>query len=81
MYFLYTYPKYTNKILKDIIDPYTILTWHHQYPVSEFEIYKNYEIAKIQGNKNMFINNPQLLVPEMEVILEKDLSVFNNYKY
>ena len=81
MYFLYTYPKYRKKILKDIIDPYTILIWHHQYPVSEFELYKSYEIAKLQGNKNIFVENPKLLVPKMEVILEKDLSVFNNYEY
>jgi endonuclease I len=81
MYFLYTYPKYRENILRNIIDPYTILTWHHQYPVSEFELYKNYEISKIQGNENLFINQPQLLVPKMEYILQKDLPVFDNYKY
>ena len=81
MYFLYTYPKYRKNILKNIIDPYTILTWHHQYPVSEFEIYKSVEISKIQGNENLFIKQPQLLVPKMEDILQKDLPVFDNYKY
>lgn len=81
MYFLYTYPKYRDNILRNIIDPYTILTWHHQHPVSEFELYKSYEISKIQGNENLFINQPQLLVPKMENILQKDLPVFDNYKY
>lgn len=81
MYFLYTYPNYKDKILKDVIDPYTILTWHHQFPVSDFEIYKSEEIEKVQGNKNIFIDKPELLVPKMEVILEKDLSIFNDYRY
>ena len=81
MYFLFTYPEFRDKILKDIIDPYTILTWHHQFPVSDFEIYKSEEIEKLQGNKNIFIDNPELLVPKMEVILQRNLSIFNDYKY
>ncbi len=81
MYFLYTYPNYKDIILKDVIDPYTILTWHHQFPVSDFEIYKSEEIEKLQGNKNIFIDKPEILVPKMEDILQKDLSIFNDYKY
>ena len=54
MYFLTSYPKYRDVILEDVIDPYTILTWHHQYPVSEFEKYKLTSKAS-KSNKNIII--------------------------
>ena len=77
MYFLITYPKYQSEILENVIDPYTILTWHHQNPVNKFEISKNKIIKEIQGNDNVFVLNESLLIPEMEKILNEDLSIFN----
>ena len=81
MYMLATYPSYKDNILNDVISPYTILTWHHQYPVTEFEIYKNNRIFEYQNNKNEFICNPKLLVDVMEDILDMNIDIFKNYKY
>ena len=41
MYMAMTYPEYQNEIFTDVIDPYVLLTWHHEHPVSGFEIRKN----------------------------------------
>lgn len=81
MYFIHTYPKYRDFILSEIIDPYTILTWHHQFPVSDLEKHKSLEIFKEQGNENLFIKSPEKLVSEMELILDKKLSIFYDYEY
>jgi endonuclease I len=81
MYFLSTYPDYKNLILNDVIDPYTILTWHHQYPVSEFEKYKNSRIYDYQGNNNIFVSEPKLLKDYMEEILNTNLDFYNDYSF
>lgn len=81
MYFIHTYPQYKDFILDEIIDPYTILTWHHQFPVSDFEKFKSKEISKEQGNENLFIKSPENLVSEMELILNKKLTIFYDYEY
>lgn len=81
MYFLTTYPEYKDMILEKVIDPYTILTWHHEYPVSETEYNKELIVKESQGNNNDFIKNPAILVPVMEDILSKKLDFFKNYDY
>lgn len=81
MYFLITYPEYKDEILKEVIDPFTILTWHHEYPVSEFEIIKNKKVLEQQGNNNIFVTHPELLVEYMEEILHTDLDLYDEYKY
>ena len=81
MYILSSYPSYKEIILKNVINPFTLLTWHHQHPVTEFERYKNDKIYEFQGNKNEFICNPKLLVDVMEDILNTEIKVFKNYKY
>ena len=50
MYFLTTYTEFENLILDKVIDPYTLLTWHHMYPVTDFE--KEKEILEKQGLVN-----------------------------
>lgn len=35
--------------------------WHKEDPVDEFEIYRNGEIEKIQGNRNPFIDSPDFV--------------------
>lgn len=79
MYFLSTYPKYQDVILKDIIDPYTLLTWHFEYPVNNLEKEKNYMINSIQGNNNIYVSEPSLLVYDMEDILGNILPLFYDY--
>ena len=81
MYFLTTYPEYKDMILDKVIDPYTILTWHHKYPVNELEYDKELIVKEKQGNNNDFIKNPAILVPVMEDILKKKLDFFKNYDY
>lgn len=81
MYFIQEYPIYENIILRNVIDIYNILTWHHQYPVTEFEKKKNQIIRDQQGNYNKYISNPELLVKDVEVILGIKLDIFEHYRY
>jgi deoxyribonuclease I len=81
MYFLTTYPKYQDTIFNKVLDPFTLLTWHHEYPVECYEQKKNIAINELQKNKNVYVSYPELLVLDMQLILDKDLSVFKKYKY
>jgi hypothetical protein len=38
----------------------TLLTWHFQDTVDQFEINRNNVIANLQGNRNPFIDHPEL---------------------
>ena len=38
-----------------------LMKWHNQDPVSEREIKRNNEVAKIQKNRNPFIDYPELV--------------------
>ena len=81
MYFLSVYPSYQDIIFNKIIDPYTILFWHCENPITNFEKEKNELVYSLQGNKNMFISEPKLLVKEMERILGENLSIYKNYDF
>ena len=81
MYFANIYPNYQETIFKNIIDPYTILMWHHEYPISKFELEKNKFITELQGNENSYISKPKLLVEDMEDILGENLNIYKDYKY
>lgn len=81
MYVLSTYSEYKDHILNNVINPYTLLTWHHQYPVTEFEKKKNDKIFEQQGNRNEFISKPELLTLEMEDILNTRFKAYEKYKY
>lgn len=59
MYFIYTYEKYTNMVLKDVIDLDTLIMWNELHPVTELEEYKNKIIYDNQGNENIFISQPK----------------------
>ena len=37
-----------------------MLEWNRQDPVSESEIHRNEEAFKIQGNRNIFIDYPEI---------------------
>lgn len=81
MYFINTYPNYKDVILNKVIDPYTLLTWHHEYPVQYYEKEKNNVVNTLQENRNIYVSYPELLVLDMELLLNKDLSIFKKYKY
>ena len=78
MYFLTTYTEFENIILNKVIDPYTLLTWHHMYPVTNFEKEKELKISECQGNSNIFIKEPKLLVDYMEDILKVNLIFYKD---
>lgn len=80
MYFIRVY-NWNDIIFRHVIDPYTILLWHHQYPVSNFEKKKNKIILSYQGNENKYVSNPQRLVSDMEGLLKTKLSSFKKYIY
>tara|TARA_Y100000991_G_C21920068_1_gene326111 strand:- start:110 stop:799 length:690 start_codon:yes stop_codon:yes gene_type:complete len=79
MYFLACYPNFKDIILNNVIDPYTIITWHHEYPVNDFEIHKNEIIFDHQGNHNVFVKEPGLLKEYMEKILNIELCFYKKY--
>lgn len=71
MYFCCTYPEYTEKIFQNVICPYTIIYWHYEYKPSDFEKYKSKQIEKLQGNYNIFVECPEMLLEKMEILLKK----------
>ena len=81
MYMAMTYPEYRDVIFNDVIDPYVLLTWHHEHPVSDFEVRKNDIILEIQGNENVYVNNPRLVLTDMESYLGKRIKIFHDYKW
>lgn len=80
MYFIHVY-NWSDIIFRHVIDPYTILLWHHQYPVSDFENKKNKIILSYQGNENKYVSNPKRLVSDMESLLNTKLNSFKQYIY
>ncbi len=60
LYYLTRYPRmqegnYDEERLK------TIIKWHNDNPVSEYEKHRNYKIFQMQGNRNPFIDFPDLV--------------------
>jgi len=81
MYMAVTYPTYSNTIFARVLDPYVLLSWHHEHPVSEFERKKNNCILDIQGNENPYISKPYLVTRHMEEIIQFPLTMYNHYDY
>jgi len=59
-YFLTTYSQYKS-FFDNIIDPMTVLKWNLEYPVNEDEYHRNFIIYSLQGNLNIYIQNPDLV--------------------
>lgn len=61
LYFLVRYPdKILNKF-KNEIDIPLLLKWHNEFPpTSEFEKHRNQAIFELQGNRNPFIDFPEI---------------------
>ncbi|MGH3879368.1 MAG: endonuclease I family protein [Actinophytocola sp.] len=62
LYFLVRYPGLigdaAGELTPDRLD--VLLSWHEQDPVSDYERHRNAAIAKIQGNRNPFVDDPEL---------------------
>jgi endonuclease G, mitochondrial len=62
LYFLVRYPGLigdaAGELSADRLE--VLLSWHEQDPVSDYERHRNAAIAEIQGNRNPFIDDPEL---------------------
>lgn len=62
LYFLLRYPDMVGDEARELQKSRLniLLNWHERYPVTLYELHRNAEIAKIQGNRNPLIDMPQL---------------------
>src|SRR5690625_3495523 len=61
LYFLLRYPKQITRRFKKRIYISLLLRWHEEFEVSEYEKHRNKAIFEIQGNRNPFIDFPELM--------------------
>lgn len=60
----YFYTMYYDKEIKQLsklADIYTLYQWHLNDPIDEKEIERNHKIEKYQGNRNPYIDYPELI--------------------
>ena len=57
LYFLMRYPK---TIESELVDVSLLLRWHQTFPVSIYEKHRNLAIHELQGNRNPFIDFPEI---------------------
>jgi len=62
MYFVTRYPGKVGDSRNEtqFEDFQQLLKWHKEYPVTDFERHRNDTIEEIQGNRNPFIDYPEL---------------------
>ncbi|WP_084786786.1 endonuclease I family protein [Bacillus tuaregi] len=60
MYFLVRYPRAIKKSFLRTIDISLMIRWHQQFEVTAYEKHRNQAIYTIQGNRNPFIDFPEL---------------------
>lgn len=61
MYFLLRYPKAIKKAFRVEVDIPLLIRWHHEFPVALYEKHRNQAIYRTQGNRNPFIDLPDLV--------------------
>lgn len=61
MYFLLRYPREIKKSFRTQIDIPLLVRWHQEFPVTLYEKHRNQAIFHIQGNRNPFIDLPDLV--------------------
>ncbi|MEI2358674.1 endonuclease I family protein [Mesobacillus zeae] len=61
MYFFLRYPKAVKNEFQAKIDIPLLIKWHEEYPATLYEKHRNQAIYNIQGNRNPFIDFPQLV--------------------
>ncbi|WP_203362587.1 endonuclease [Bacillus sp. REN10] len=60
LYFLLRYPNTIRKSFLKQINLSLLINWHEQFPVTIYEKHRNRAIYRIQGNRNPFIDHPEL---------------------
>lgn len=68
LYFLLRYPKSIRKAFRVQIDLPLLIHWHKTFPISLHEQHRNQAIYEIQGNRNPFIDFPDL-VDKMKIYI------------
>lgn len=58
LYFLLRYPGEIDELTPDRLE--TLLNWHEHDPATHYERHRNVAIAEIQGNRNPFVDDPDL---------------------
>ncbi|MEH7109220.1 endonuclease I family protein [Bacillus sp. JJ1764] len=61
LYFILRYPKAIKKSFRTQINIPLLIRWHKEFPVSLYEKHRNQTIYQIQGNRNPFIDYPELV--------------------
>lgn len=61
LYFLLRYPNAIKPKYEKTLDIPLLLRWHEKYKVTEYEKHRNKAIFEIQGNRNPFIDFPELM--------------------
>jgi deoxyribonuclease I len=61
LYFLLRYPLVIKKSFRGLIDIPLLIQWHQQFPVTLYGKHRNQSIFMIQGNRNPFIDFPELV--------------------
>ncbi|WP_342431721.1 endonuclease [Neobacillus sp. FSL H8-0543] len=61
LYFLIRYPSEIKKAFRRQIDISLLAKWHQDFPVTLYERHRNQAIYGIQGNRNPFIDFPDLI--------------------
>lgn len=61
LYFLVRYPDEIESSHKKEIDMDLLMEWHQQFPPDLYEKHRNQAIYEIQGNRNPFIDFPEIL--------------------
>lgn len=57
---LYFFIRYPGIINNDLVNLQLLLEWHQQFPVSLYEKHRNLAIFELQGNRNPFIDFPEM---------------------
>ena len=67
LYFLLRYPNEIGDSPRELSGARLpiLLDWHRSFPVTEYELHRNWLIAKAQGNRNPFIDRPDIATPEL----------------
>ena len=61
LYFLLRYPDAISKEKQAFLDIQLYKRWHNEHPVTLHEKHRNWSIYKLQGNRNPFIDFPDLI--------------------
>ncbi|VEF47412.1 extracellular ribonuclease precursor [Bacillus freudenreichii] len=61
LYFLIRYPKQIKPEYLKRVDTQLLMEWHQQFPPDLYEKHRNQAIYEIQGNRNPFIDFPEMM--------------------